>query len=120
MYVSPFPLFLAILLALVGQRWLTGDGIACSLILFIVAGVIFAVALGPRLCPGPWLPGRRKWMYYGIALAGVAVLLVAVALPQFWRGNFGGLGLWLWLLAIPLFVAGIWLDCPSPDAEGER
>lgn len=113
-------LLVAILLALIGQRWLTGDGIPRdSLILFIVAGVIFAAA---SVAPLSWprLPGRRKWMYYGIALAGAAVLLVTAALPQFWRGNFGGLGFWLWLLAIPLFAVGIWLDCPSPDVEGEQ
>ena len=113
-------LLIALILALVGQRWLTDGGIPRdSLIVFLIAGILFAIA---ARAPSPWpsLPLRRKWQYRGIALAGIALALTAIASIQFWSGTYGGWAFWLWLLAIPIFLFGAWLDLPSPDPETEE
>lgn len=113
-------LLLALLLAAIGQRWLTHGGIPRdSLILFVIAGVLFA-AVSQRPPAWPQLPPRRKWMYIGIGLAGAALLLVGIASTQFWQGQFGGWAFWLWIIAIVLFLIGIFLDLPSPDPAGEQ
>ena len=46
--------------------------------------------------------------------------MAALAITQFWGGTYSGWGLWLWLLAIPLFLAGAWLDGRSSDPEAEQ
>ncbi|MCX7853289.1 MAG: PA14 domain-containing protein [Caldilineales bacterium] len=115
-------LLLAVLLAAVGQSWLSrgADDITArdALILFVLAGALFAVHSRP---PEPWpeLPPRRKWMYIGIGMSGLAVLLVLIALTRFWQDVYDGWALWVWLAAIPLFVAGTWLDLPSPNPQAE-
>ena len=115
-------LLLAVLLAAVGQSWLSrgADPITArdALILFALAGVLFAAHSRP---PEPWpaLPPRRKWMYIGIGMSGLAVLMVLLASTRFWRDDYGGWGLWLWLAAIPLFLIGTLLDLPSPDPRAE-
>ncbi len=113
-------LLLALLLAAISQRWLTQGGIPRdSLILFVIAGAIFAI-VSQRPPAWPQLPPRRKWMYIGIGLAGAALLLVGIASTQFWQGQYSGWAFWLWIIAIALFVAGILLDLPSPDPAEEK
>ncbi|MCP4165226.1 MAG: hypothetical protein GY759_04945 [Chloroflexi bacterium] len=114
-------LLIALLIAAVGQRWLADGSIPRdSLILFIIAGAIFA-AISASPLPWPKLPPRRKWTNPGMILTALAILLAGIAtVAQFWRGEYGGWGLWLWLLSIPILVIGIWLDSPSPDPEAEQ
>lgn len=112
---------IALILAAVGQRWLAGGGASPrdSLILFLAGGALFALA---SAAPQTWptLPPRRKWKYVGMGLAALALLMAAVASTRFWSGQYGGWAFWLWLLAIPLYLAGAWLDTPSPDAGMEE
>ncbi|MCO6451536.1 MAG: glycosyltransferase family 39 protein [Caldilineales bacterium] len=113
-------LLIALILALVGQRWLSGGGITRdSAIVFLIAGVIFALA-SRRPSPWPDIPLRRKWQYRGIALAAIALVLTAIASTSFWSGVYGGWAFWLWLVAIVLFVISLWLDLPSPDPKAEE
>ncbi|NUQ38623.1 MAG: glycosyltransferase family 39 protein [Caldilineales bacterium] len=114
---------LALILAAVAQRWLA-DAAALprdSLILFLIAGGIFAAVAGaPVATIDHGLPPRRKWQYTGIGLAGLALLLTAIAATRFWAGDYGGWAFWLWLGAILLFVVSLFLDAPSPDPAAEQ
>ncbi|RME84756.1 MAG: hypothetical protein D6775_04595, partial [Caldilineae bacterium] len=112
---------IAVVLAAVAQRWLS-QGVSSprdSVLLFLVAGALFA-AHGMAPAAWPQLPPRRKWPYLGLALAAAGILLAAIAfVGRFWSEVYHGWGLWLWLIAIPLYLAGTWLDLPSPDADAE-
>ena len=112
-------LLLALLIAFVAQKWL-GDGkINAGLIMYLLAGGVFAwFAAGPL--PWPHLPPRRSWpkMGWGLAIAG-AVLAGIATLGGFVREQYGGWAFWMWLGGVALFLIGVWLDGGSPDPEAE-
>ncbi|NOZ71071.1 MAG: hypothetical protein GXP38_04030, partial [Chloroflexi bacterium] len=113
-------LIIALILALVAQHWLTEGGIPRdALIFFVLGGGLFAWAAE---APPSWpaLPGRRRWQRWGLALAVAAVVVVlAVAFTRFWSGQYGGWGLWLWLLAVVAYMVGTWIEEPVESAATE-
>lgn len=110
-------ILLAFAIALWGISFLRnpgGDPRLDTLLLFIAAGVIFVLAVRAPV-PWPTLPDRRVWPRAGLWLTLLALALAGVATLLFWRSpgsptQFSGLPLWLWLLSLPLFVIGTWLE----------
>ncbi len=116
---SLFGLLLAFLLAILAQRWLGQGQINAGLILYILAGGVFAwYAAGPRTWPS--LPPARRWdrLGWGTALAGGVLVLIAMV-GGFMREQYGGWAFWLWVSGMILFVAGVYWDEPSPDPAAE-
>lgn len=116
-------ILLAFAIALWGISFLQnpqGDPRLDTLLLFIVAGVIFVLVVRAPV-PWPALPARRAWPRAGIGLTLLALTLASLATILFWRNpgsptQFSGLPLWLWLASIPLFFVGTWLERgPAPD-----
>ncbi len=112
-------IFFALLIAALAQKGLGEGQVNAGWALFLLAGAAFAwFAAGPRAWPQ--LPPRRGWdrLGWGTALAGAALVGVA-SLGGFAREQYGGWALWLWLSGLALFLAGVWMDDPSPDPEAE-
>ncbi len=79
-----------------------------ALILYIIAGALFAFAAYP---PGTWpdLPARRPWPLPAVGLAAASLVLGLGAFVLLWRNQFDQVGFWLWLVSWPLFlVAAFW------------
>ncbi len=101
---------LALALAIWGQRILLTGGLQRdALLLFLAGGVLFAW-LAPSLPAWPALPARATWPRRGQAITGGSLALALIATVLFWRDEHSAVGLWLWLLAIPLYVVGAWLE----------
>ncbi|MCD6291374.1 MAG: glycosyltransferase family 39 protein, partial [Anaerolineae bacterium] len=101
-------------LAVWGQRiLLMGGQRHDAVLLFLAAGLTFAFS-APPLPEWPALPERRPWPQYAQIVAGLALALAVVATGFFWLDEHSKIGLWLWLIAIPLYAFGAW------DAESER
>ncbi|NOZ26559.1 MAG: hypothetical protein GXP39_00715 [Chloroflexi bacterium] len=97
---------LALGLAIWGQHILLTEGTRRDgLILFVAAGFLFALS-APALPRWPTLPGRRAWPRWGQILTGVSLALALVATGLFWSDEHSTPGLWLWLLAILLYIPG--------------
>ncbi|HHB90090.1 MAG TPA: hypothetical protein ENK60_02140 [Anaerolineae bacterium] len=112
-------LLIALLLAAFAQRWLGEGNLRAGIILYLLAGGVFAwLAAGPRAWPT--LPPRRGWdrLGWGTAIAGGGLVLVAT-LGGFAREQYGGWAFWVWVGGMLLFFAGVWWDAPSPEPEAE-
>ena len=113
-------ILLALILAAIAQKWLGDGNLSAGVLLYLMAGGVFAwFAAGPRAWPA--LPPRRDWPKTGWMLAGAgAILALIAALGGFVREQYGGWALWLWLAGAALFLIGVWLEAPSPDPEAEQ
>ncbi len=115
-----FGLFFALFLAVIAQNWLGDGNINAALILYLVAGGVFAWSIaGPERWPA--LPPRRTWPKHGwmLVLAG-AFLVVIATMGGFVREQYGGWAFWMWAVGVALFLIGAWLDGPSPDPAAEE
>jgi len=110
-------LLIALALALWAQRWLSEGGILSDSAIFFLLGVIIFVAYAepPRLWPEIGL--RRPWPRLGQFLSTAGLVLAGIATVLFWRDLHSTPGLWLWLAAIPLYIAGSW---SSREIEGGK
>ena len=113
-------LLVALILAVIAQNWLGDDALKNALLMYVLAGGVFAwFAARPK--PWPKLPPRRPWPKTSWILAIVGAALVAIAiLGGFVREQYGGWALWLWGAGVALFLLGAWLDGPTSDPEAEE
>jgi len=103
-------LVFALALALWAQRWLTSGGqLLDAGIFFVLASLIFVVwSQAPK--PWPVLAPRRPGTPVGLFLVVLGLGLAGMAIVLFWRDLQSTAGLWLWLAAIPLYLAGAWQE----------
>ena len=108
-------ILIALFIALLGASLLRSpqaDPRRDALLLFLLAGLIFVLIARP---PAAWpdLAVRRRWAPWALGLTVLSVLLAGAAIVLFWQAppgalQFTGLPLTLWLISIPLFIAGAW------------
>ncbi len=113
-------ILVAILVAFIAQKWLSEGNLNAAIVMYLLAGGVFArYAAGPL--PWPKLPPRRSWPNWGWRLALVGGLLVLLAtLGGFLREYYSGWAFWMWMTGVVLFLIGVWLDGPSLDPEAEK
>ncbi|HEY65035.1 MAG TPA: hypothetical protein G4O02_10740 [Caldilineae bacterium] len=110
---------LALGLAIWGQHILLDQGVRRDgALLFIVAGVIFALSALP-LPRWPELPRRIPWPRWGQVVTGLGLALALISTALFWRDEHSPIGLRLWLLAMPLYLVGTWAE-ESLGREGDQ